>query len=69
MADMDKVFVFLPHLEGDSWIRADYIIGIYRAPGSTRTEIHLDNGEITLTDLTVPKVLQKLQEVWESVDG
>lgn len=61
---MDKAFLFFPHLEGDSWIRADQIIGLYRAPGSTRTEVHLMNGEITLTDLGPSAVLRKIQRVW-----
>lgn len=66
---MDKAFLFLPHLEGDSWVRADFIVGLYRAPGSTRTEVHLSNGDITLTDLTPVAVLRKLARAWDLTEG
>ena len=59
--------MFLPCLEGDSWIRADQIMGLYKN-GATRTEVHLLNGEITLTDLPPGTVLRKLQKIWELVD-
>lgn len=65
---MDKAFIFLPNLEGDSWVRADLIVGLYRRNGGTQTEVHVDTaGEIsiTLTDLTPVRVLHRLQEVWE----
>lgn len=61
---MDQAFLFFPCLEGDSWIRADQIVGFYRKPGWTRTEVHLANGEITLTDLSVTTCLRKIQKVW-----
>ena len=68
---MDKAFIYLPNLEGDSWVRADMIIGLYRKPDGTQTEVHLDNAgvvSVTLTDLTPVRVLHKLQEVWEYIN-
>lgn len=68
---MEKAFIYLPALEGDSWVRADLIVGLYRRNGGTQTEVHFDtDGEIsiTLTDLTPVRVLHKLQEVWESTN-
>lgn len=64
---MDKAFIYLPNLEGDSWVRADLIVGLYRGAGATQTQVHIDTaGEIsiTLTDLTPVRVLHKLQEAW-----
>ena len=58
---MDEQFLFFPHVDGDSWIRADQVIGIYKHPESTVTEVHLANGEITLTDFRPEMILAKIR--------
>ena len=65
---MDKAFIYLANHEGDSWVRADMIVGLYLKPGGKQTEVHLNSAgvvSVTMTDLTPVQVLRKLQKAWE----
>lgn len=60
---MKKIFLHLTCLEGDAWVRADQVIGFYKQ--ATRTEVHLLNGEIALTDLSPARVMELLRKAWD----
>ena len=64
---MDKAFIFFPSLvEGDAWVRADLIAGIWRGAGVT--VVHLTNGQAVTTDLHPGQVLHNLQVIHRVVE-